>query len=96
MSTWLLLVAAAISSFGITALLRRYALKRGVIDIPNARSSHAVPMPRGIPAKKSPEFSFSGLKTAAADHVRRHGVPAGDALRDCCASVQEAICDVLT
>jgi len=47
MSTWLLLVAAAISSFGITALLRRYALKRGVIDIPNARSSHAVPMPRG-------------------------------------------------
>ncbi|HHL34684.1 MAG TPA: glycosyltransferase family 4 protein [Desulfobulbaceae bacterium] len=35
-STWLL-----------TALLRRYALSRSLIDIPNKRSSHMVPTPRG-------------------------------------------------
>ena len=30
-----------------TALLRRYALARSIIDIPNARSSHTLPTPRG-------------------------------------------------
>lgn len=34
-------------SFLITAVLRRYALSRSILDIPNARSSHAVPTPRG-------------------------------------------------
>lgn len=36
-----------ILSFVVTAGLRRYALERSVIDIPNARSSHTVPTPRG-------------------------------------------------
>lgn len=31
----------------LTAGLRRYALARSVIDVPNARSSHTVPTPRG-------------------------------------------------
>lgn len=31
----------------ITGLLRRYALSRSLIDIPNKRSSHTVPTPRG-------------------------------------------------
>ena len=31
----------------MTAGLRRYALARSVIDVPNARSSHTVPTPRG-------------------------------------------------
>ncbi|MFF5867974.1 glycosyltransferase family 4 protein [Pseudomonas sp. NPDC012596] len=31
----------------MTAGLRRYALERSVIDVPNARSSHTVPTPRG-------------------------------------------------
>lgn len=34
-------------SFGLTAVLRRYALTRSMIDIPNDRSSHTVPTPRG-------------------------------------------------
>jgi len=33
--------------FILTAVLRRYALSRSLIDIPNARSSHSVPTPRG-------------------------------------------------
>lgn len=32
---------------GLTWLLRRYALARSIMDIPNARSSHSVPTPRG-------------------------------------------------
>ncbi|MDH1657961.1 glycosyltransferase family 4 protein [Pseudomonas mosselii] len=46
MHGWLILTAL-ISSFLLTALLRRYALARSIIDIPNARSSHSVPTPRG-------------------------------------------------
>ncbi|MBV4553008.1 glycosyltransferase family 4 protein [Pseudomonas sp. SWRI102] len=34
-------------SLFLTWLLRRYALSRKLIDIPNARSSHSVPTPRG-------------------------------------------------
>lgn len=43
---WLLPVAGAVSLL-LTALLRRYALTRSLMDIPNARSSHKVPTPRG-------------------------------------------------
>ncbi|MFS0826278.1 MraY family glycosyltransferase [Pseudomonas phoenicis] len=42
-----LLVAVAIVSFLLTAVIRRYALARSLMDIPNARSSHTVPTPRG-------------------------------------------------
>lgn len=31
----------------LTAALRRYALSHSLIDIPNQRSSHSVPTPRG-------------------------------------------------
>jgi Fuc2NAc and GlcNAc transferase len=41
------LSAVLIMSLLMTAALRRYALARSVIDIPNARSSHTVPTPRG-------------------------------------------------
>lgn len=43
---WLIPLVVLLS-FGLTALLRRYALARSIMDIPNARSSHAVPTPRG-------------------------------------------------
>lgn len=43
---WLILAVAALSLV-LTAVLRRYALSRSIIDIPNARSSHSVPTPRG-------------------------------------------------
>ncbi|KTT62956.1 glycosyl transferase [Pseudomonas oryzihabitans] len=42
-----LLVAALCGSWLGTAALRRYALSGGLLDEPNARSSHQVPTPRG-------------------------------------------------
>lgn len=44
---WWLIVVVALLSFMLTAGLRRYALARSIIDIPNDRSSHSVPTPRG-------------------------------------------------
>jgi len=46
MLAWGLLLAF-LSSFSLTAILRRYALRRQLMDVPNARSSHRVPTPRG-------------------------------------------------
>jgi N6-L-threonylcarbamoyladenine synthase len=42
------------------------------------------------------DFSFSGLKTAVLHHVQDHGVPAGAALADLCASFQESVADALS
>jgi Fuc2NAc and GlcNAc transferase len=39
--------AAFVLSVLLTAALRKYALSRGVIDVPNLRSSHHTPTPRG-------------------------------------------------
>lgn len=39
--------AATICVFFLTLLIRRLALYRGVLDIPNDRSSHCLPTPRG-------------------------------------------------
>ncbi|MBC3345854.1 glycosyltransferase family 4 protein [Pseudomonas sp. SWRI196] len=43
---WSMFAIAFISLF-LTWILRRYALSRSLIDVPNARSSHSVPTPRG-------------------------------------------------
>lgn len=43
---WLLAITFAASTVG-AGILRRYALARSLLDIPNARSSHRVPTPRG-------------------------------------------------
>ncbi|MGK2915936.1 MAG: MraY family glycosyltransferase [Porticoccaceae bacterium] len=43
---WLLALVACLS-LALTGLLRHFAAARGLIDIPNARSSHSRPMPRG-------------------------------------------------
>jgi Fuc2NAc and GlcNAc transferase len=43
---WIFLLAL-ISAAVLTGLLRRYALASRLIDIPNARSSHSIPTPRG-------------------------------------------------
>ncbi|AOE64669.1 glycosyltransferase family 4 protein [Pseudomonas corrugata] len=45
--TLLLLLLVVGFSGALTWLLRRYALLRSIIDVPNARSSHTVPTPRG-------------------------------------------------
>lgn len=44
---WLLLPLVALCAGFLTAWMRRYALARSLMDTPNARSSHAVPTPRG-------------------------------------------------
>ena len=56
---------------------------------------HGVALPRALPGPNT-DFSFSGLKTAAGEHLRRVGPLGGQALADFCASLQEAIADVLT
>ncbi len=60
----------------------------------------AIYFPRSRFEKDSLEFSFSGLKTAAANFIRAHGAPASGAvgtfsLEDFAASFQEAVVDVL-
>jgi Fuc2NAc and GlcNAc transferase len=42
-----LLVAVFVLSCVLTLLLRRYALAKSIMDIPNQRSSHSTPTPRG-------------------------------------------------
>src|SRR3990167_2519284 len=44
---WLLFPMVVGLSLFMTGTLRRYALARSLMDIPNARSSHSVPTPRG-------------------------------------------------
>lgn len=47
MKYWYVFPIVALFSLALTALLRRYALHRSIIDIPNERSSHSIPTPRG-------------------------------------------------
>jgi Fuc2NAc and GlcNAc transferase len=44
---FLLLVGVFVASWLMTFYLRRYALRNSLVDIPNARSSHSIPTPRG-------------------------------------------------
>ncbi|MFP3902166.1 MAG: tRNA (adenosine(37)-N6)-threonylcarbamoyltransferase complex transferase subunit TsaD [Acidimicrobiia bacterium] len=63
-----------------------------VIDkIAREGDPHAIAFPRAI-AERGHDFSFSGLKTAVVNHVRRH--PDVDTA-DVAASFQEAVVDVL-
>ena len=47
MNMWWLLPACAVVALFLTGALRQYALAKSLIDVPNARSSHVVPTPRG-------------------------------------------------
>lgn len=47
MNPWFYLPIVAGLSLLATGLLRRYALSASLMDVPNARSSHTVPTPRG-------------------------------------------------
>lgn len=42
-----MLLLTLLVSWGLTGWVRRYALARSLLDIPNARSSHTTPTPRG-------------------------------------------------
>jgi len=52
----------------------------------------AIELPLPMRHKQSLEFSFSGLKTAVAQHVAKHGLPATEQARaDLCASFQARV-----
>ncbi|MCA9580742.1 MAG: tRNA (adenosine(37)-N6)-threonylcarbamoyltransferase complex transferase subunit TsaD [Myxococcales bacterium] len=56
----------------------------------------AIALPMPLPARSNLEFSFSGLKTAVAHHVRKEGVPSSEAgLADLCASFQRVVVETL-
>ena len=56
----------------------------------------AVALPRLMTGKHTgDDFSFSGVKTAVLNHVRKNGVPEGQALADLCASFQACVVEVL-
>ena len=44
--SWIFIIALILAAV-LTGLLRRYALANSLIDIPNIRSSHNIPTPRG-------------------------------------------------
>ncbi len=47
MNNVLVMVLVAAMAWALTGLVRRYAMARSLMDVPNARSSHSVPTPRG-------------------------------------------------
>jgi Fuc2NAc and GlcNAc transferase len=47
MTIVLAVVSSLLASFALTGLARRYAERRRLVDVPNNRSSHALPTPRG-------------------------------------------------
>ncbi len=55
----------------------------------------AVRFPRALPRRADLDFSFSGLKTAVSTYLQKHGPPTGPGVADLCASVQQAVVDVL-
>lgn len=56
----------------------------------------AVDLPVPMASRRTLDFSFSGLKTAVARHVKKHGVPTEDqAIADLCASFQRSAVSVL-
>ncbi|QJI36452.1 MraY family glycosyltransferase [Pseudomonas sp. ADAK13] len=61
----------AILALLLTWLLRRYALARSLIDIPNARSSHSVPTPRGGGVAIVISFLIAVLLLWASDEITR-------------------------
>ena len=63
-----LLVIASLS-FVLTWLLRRYALASSLMDVPNARSSHSVPTPRGGGVAIVICFLLAVLGLAVTGHV---------------------------
>lgn len=52
-------LATLVLSFIITSVVRRTAIKRNQFDIPNERSSHNQPTPRGAGLAVVIAFSFS-------------------------------------
>lgn len=57
----------------------------------------AITLPRPLIHDRSMNFSFSGLKTAVLNHIRKNpDTLDGGGLNDLCASFQDSVCSVLT
>lgn len=56
---------------------------------------YSVRLPMPMKGRPGFDFSFSGLKTAVAQHVVTHGVPDGGGLADLCASFQRVVVESL-
>lgn len=71
MLTIVCLVLVLFSSWLMTGWMRRYALARDVLDLPNSRSSHKVPVPRGGGVAIVVSCSIAMLALAAAGWLPR-------------------------
>ncbi len=63
------LAAALAASGGITELVRRRAVRRAEYDVPNERSSHAVPTPRGGGVGVVVAVTAGGTALACGGHI---------------------------
>lgn len=61
------IIAVAVLSLVLTGRIRKYALARSLMDIPNARSSHSVPTPRGGGVAIVVAFLLASLALAGTD-----------------------------
>jgi N6-L-threonylcarbamoyladenine synthase len=67
---------------------------RAIEEIAASGRPDAIPFPRPMLDEGDYDFSFSGLKTAFINHVKKHGMTE-NGRPDLVASFQEAVCDVL-
>lgn len=74
MTQWWLAPLVLLISLLMTAGLRRYALARSIIDIPNARSSHVVPTPRGGGVAIVASFLLAIVGLGAGGLLKAHAV----------------------
>lgn len=88
---------AAGESFDKTARLLQIGYPGGpVIDtLSDNGNPHALRFPRSLLEANSLDFSFSGMKTAVLNHVRKHPELSDKDKADIAASFQEAVVDVL-
>lgn len=69
MTIWWLFFVAFAAALLLTGWLRRYAVARGLLDLPNSRSSHIQPTPRGGGLAIVLAFFFSLLMLHARENV---------------------------
>jgi len=71
----------------------------GVIEALAREGTSSIPFPRAIPSRDSLDFSFSGLKTAVVNYVKRSADPSNKnqilPVKDIAASFQTAVVDML-
>ena len=68
-------------------------------ELSKTGSPKAIRFPRAVLSKDSLDFSFSGVKTAVVNYIKKHPEPPGgyskDFIKDIVSSFQEAVVDVL-